>query len=180
MALNCKTSTWFEGKVKSEKPMEDGLTKSVKEDYVVDAFNFAEAETTLIEEVSAYVTGELNVEALKIASYKEVFFDEDPTADKWYKVKIQMIVPDEKSGKEKRTNINYLVQAPSTQGAFRNTEEIMKGSIIDYVVASITETNILDVIAKGEELKPKALKPLVEETEPIEPVAGEDGFEPLS
>ena len=43
MALNCKASTWFEAKIRSEKQIEDGLTKTVKEDYVVDALTFTEA-----------------------------------------------------------------------------------------------------------------------------------------
>ena len=177
MALNCKSSTWFEAKIKSEKQMEDGLTKPVKEDYVVDAFTFTEAETRILEEASAYYSGAISVESLKIASFKEVFFGEDPAADKWYKVKIQMIIPDEKTGKEKRTNINYLVQGASTQAAFDNTKEIMKGSLIDYVIAAITETNFLDVVVYDDLDKITAKKE--EQKEEEEPVSGEEGFEPL-
>ncbi|MDO4801999.1 MAG: DUF4494 domain-containing protein [Prevotellaceae bacterium] len=151
MSLNCKTSVWFEAKVKSEKQMADGLTKSVKEDYVVDALSFTEAEKRIVEEVTPFATGGLHVDALKIASFKEVFFDEDPNADKWYKVKIQMIEIDENTEKEKRTNIYYLIQASSMKNAFKNTEEVMQGAIIDYVVASVTETKFLDVFVYGEE-----------------------------
>ena len=151
MGLNCKASTWFEAKVAIEKQMADGMTKSVKEDYVVDALSFTEAEQRATEELSSYASGGLSVCALKIAAFKEVFFDENPDADKWYKVKIQMITYDENSDKEKRVNINYLVQASSTQAAFRNTEEIMNGSIVDYVVASVSETKIMDVFVYGME-----------------------------
>lgn len=175
MALNCKASTWFEAKIRSEKQMEDGLTKTVKEDYVVDALTFTEAEARILEEASAYYSGAISVEVLKIAAFKEVFFDEDPAADKWYKVKIQMIMFDEKTEKEKRTNINYLVQGASTQAAFKNTEEVMKGSLIDYAIASITETKFLDVVVYGELNESSKEK---EET-PTEPVSGEDGFEPI-
>ena len=149
MGLSCKASTWFEAKVVIEKQDADGNIKSSKEDYVVDALSFTEAEQRAIEELSSYASGGLSVGALKIAAFKEVFFDENPDADKWYKVKIQMITYDEKSEKEKRTNINYLVQAASTQGAFRNTEEIMDKSIVDYVVASVSETKIMDVLVYG-------------------------------
>ena len=82
---------------------------------------------------------------------------------------------DEKTEKEKRTNINYLVQGASTQAAFKNTEEVMKGSLIDYAIASITETKFLDVVVYGELNESSKEK---EET-PTEPVSGEDGFEPI-
>lgn len=145
MSITVKTSTWFEAKVRSEKMMADGMTKTVKEDYIVDALSFTEAEARITEEVSKVVSGGLNVDALKIASYKEVCFDDDATADKWYKVKIQMTTYDEKKDKELHRNIYYLIQGSSLQNAYKNAEEIMKGSIEDYVVASVTETKILDV-----------------------------------
>ncbi len=145
MSITVKTSTWFEAKVRSEKMMADGMTKTVKEDYIVDALSFTEAEARITEEVSKVVSGGLNVDALKIASYKEVCFDDDATADKWYKVKIQMTTYDEKKDKELHRNIYYLIQGISLQNAYKNAEEIMKGSIEDYVVASVTETKILDV-----------------------------------
>ncbi len=145
MSITVKTSTWFEAKVRSEKMMADGLTKTVKEDYVVDALSFTEAEARITEEVSKTVSGGLNVDALKIASFKEVCFDDDNTADKWYKVKIQTTTYDEKKDRELHRNFHYLIQGSSIQNAYKNAEEIMKGSIEDYAVASVTETKVLDV-----------------------------------
>ena len=52
---------------------------------------------------------------------------------------------DEKSEKEKRSTVNYLIQAASFPGAVKSIEEVMGGTMIDYVITSVTETQFMDV-----------------------------------
>ena len=143
--MRSRTATWFECKIRYEKVMEDGLQKKVTESYVVDALSFSEAEERIIEEMSSYISGEFDVSDIKKAAYKEVFFSDDEMADKWYKAKLQFITIDEKTEKEKRTSVNYLAQAGSFNGAVKNIDEVMGGTMIDYVIASVAETTIMDV-----------------------------------
>jgi hypothetical protein len=140
---------WFECKIRYEKVMEDGLQKKVNENYVVDALSFSEAETRIIEEMSAYISGEFEVADIKKAAFKEVFFTDDNIADKWYKAKLQFITIDEKTEKEKRSTVTYLVQAGSMNGAMKNIDEVMGGTMIDYVIASVAETTLMDVFEYG-------------------------------
>ena len=107
--MRSRTANWFECKVQYEKVMEDGLQKKVKELYTVDALSFSEAETRIIEEMAAYISGEYEVVDIKKAKYKEIFFSDDPMADRFYKAKLQFITIDEKTEKEKRQNVLYLV-----------------------------------------------------------------------
>ena len=144
--MRSKSAQWFECKIKYEKVMEDGLQKQVVEQYVVDALSFAEAEQRIIEEMSQYISGEFEVTDVKKAAYKEVFFDDDNAAsDRWYKAKLQFITFDEKTEKEKRTNVTYLVQACSLHNALDNIDTVMKGTMIDYVQANVGETQLVDV-----------------------------------
>lgn len=144
--MRSKLAQWFECKIKYEKVMEDGLQKQVVEQYVVDALSFAEAEQRIIEEMSQYISGEFEVADVKKAAYKEVFFDDDNAAsDRWYKAKLQFITFDEKTEKEKRTNVTYLVQACSLHNALDNIDTVMKGTMIDYVQANVGETQLVDV-----------------------------------
>ncbi len=129
--------------------MEDGLQKKVKENYVVDALSFTEAESRIMEEMSSYISGEFTIEDIKIASYKEIFFSEEEMADKWYKAKLQFITIDEKTEKEKRSNVNYLVQAGTLKGAVNNIESVMGTTMIDYVIAAVAETTLMDVFEYG-------------------------------
>ncbi len=147
--MRSRSAMWFECKIRYEKVMEDGLQKKVNENYVVDALSFSEAETRITEEMSAYISGEFEVADIKKAAYKEVFFTDDNIADKWYKAKLQFITIDEKTEKEKRSNIIYLVQAGSMNGAMKNIDEVMGGTMIDYVVASVAETTLMDVFEYG-------------------------------
>jgi hypothetical protein len=41
--------------------------------------------------------------------------------------------------------VNYLTQAGSFNGAVKNIEEVMGGTMIDYVIATVNETLIMDV-----------------------------------
>jgi hypothetical protein len=125
--------------------MEDGLQKKVTETYTIDALSFTEAEQRIMEEMSAYISGEFDIKDIKIAPYKEVFFCDDDMADRWYKTKLQFITIDEKTEKEKRSNVNYLVNAGTLNGAVKNIDEVMKGTMNDYVIASVSETSLMDV-----------------------------------
>ena len=147
--MRSRTANWFECKIRYEKVMEDGLQKKVNESYVVDALSFSEAEERIIEEMSSYISGEFDVADIKKAAYKEIFFDDSDMADKWYKAKIQFITIDEKTEKEKRSNVNYLVQAGTLRGAVGNVESVMGTTMIDYVIASVSETTLMDVFEYG-------------------------------
>jgi hypothetical protein len=131
--------------------MDDGLQKKVTEGYVVDALSFTEAEQRIMEELSSYISGEFTIKDIKIAPYKEIFFADMDSADRWYKAKLQFITIDEKTAKEKRSSINYLVNAGTLNGAVKNIEEVMGGTMIDYVIASIAETPLMDVYEYGKD-----------------------------
>lgn len=143
--MRSRTSTWFETKVKYQKTQEDGTEKVVSEAYVVDALSFTEAESVIIDEMSAYVSGELKVAGISKAGYGEIFFSDDETDDKWYKAKLQLITLDEKTEKEKRTNITYLVQAKSLARSLRYVDEVMGKTMMDYDIVGLNETKLMDV-----------------------------------
>ena len=149
ITMRSKTSLWFETKVKYDKTMEDGQPKKVIESYVVEAMSFGEAEEKITEEMSAYISGEFDVKAITPTTYGEIFFSENTNDDRWYKTKLQFITIDEKTEKEKRSNVYYLVQAASLNGAVKNIEEVMGTTMNDYVIAAINETKIMDVIEHG-------------------------------
>lgn len=155
--MRSRTANWFICDIRYEKVMEDGIQKKVKEPHVVDALSFSEAEERIIEEMSSYISGEFDVQEIDRAPFKEIFFSDDDMADKWYKAKLQFITIDEKTDKEKKTNVIYLVQAGSFDGARRNIDEVMGGTMIDYRIAAVSETNIMDVFeyvtSKKEEAK---------------------------
>ena len=137
--------TWFECKIQYEKTMENGMNKKVTEPYLVDALSFTEAEARIIEEMTPFISGEFTVSDIKRARYSELFFAEDAESDRWFKCKLTFITLDEKSGSEKKTSTNVLVQATDLRDAVKKLDEGMKGSMADYIIASVAETAIMDV-----------------------------------
>lgn len=143
--MKSRTAQWFICKVRYEKMQEDGMQKKVTESYVIDAVSFTEAEERITEEISAYISGEFEVKDISLAPFGEIFFDENPSADRYYKAKLAFITIDEKSGNEKRQNVTYLVHAENFNQAVKNVDEVMGGTMIDYEIISIAETQIMDV-----------------------------------
>lgn len=122
---------------------ENGTVKRVNEPYLVDALSFTEAESRIIEEMKPFISGEFSISAVKKTKIAEIFFDE--TADKYYQVKYNILLIDERTGAEKKSAVLTLVQASDFDAALANFREGMKGTMADYEIASITETQIMDV-----------------------------------
>lgn len=138
-------SEWFECKVRFDKTLETGLLKKVTETYLVDALSFTEAERRFIEEMTPYISGEFTVTDIKRARLADIFESPDAAADRWFKAKVAYITLDEKSGAEKRTNQQVLVQATDFRNAVGTLDKGMEGTLGDWLIVSITETPIMDV-----------------------------------
>lgn len=137
-------SQWFETKVKYDKTMFDtGAIKSVTEPYLVDALSFTEAEARITKEMEPFVSGELTVTAVRKVRFEDVLYHEG--GDRWYKVKINMITIDEKTGAEKRSASFSLVQASEFKLALDYFLEAMKSVLFDFEIVNITEMAYIDV-----------------------------------
>lgn len=142
---------WFECKISYEKLQENGMQKRVTEPYLVDALSFTEAEARIIEEVRPFISGEFTVADVTRKRYSELFFNEN--GDRFYEVKVYFITLDEKTSMEKRTPARMICQASTIQEAILLLEEGMKGTLADYTIASVAETQIMDVYPFDEEEK---------------------------
>lgn len=143
--ITSRTSDYFEVGVRYAKTQEDGTEKNVTEKYVIDALSFAEAEASIIKEMETYISGDYRITSEVQASYHEVVLNDKLNADKYYKAKVAFITIDERTGKEKRSNVTYLVQAANLNNAIANIEEFFGNTMIDYSITSVTETKIMDV-----------------------------------
>jgi hypothetical protein len=134
---------FFEAKVKYRKTIEGGEQKLVTEAYLLEALSYTEAEAKTIEEVSAYISGEFKLSSLRVTNFSEVY--SFVNADRWFKSKVSLSSYDEESGKEKRTNNYLLIQANNVIEAYNNTVIAMKGTMGDFSITTISETNLIDV-----------------------------------
>ena len=136
---------YFECGIRYEKTLENGMQKKVTELYIVDALSFTEAEQRITKEMGCYISGDFEVVTEKITNYSEVIASDNAEADKWYKVKINIVTIDDKMGKEKKAAVYYLIQAKDIDDARRMTNKHMEGSVLDWDCEAVSETKIMDV-----------------------------------
>lgn len=134
----------YECGVRYERTMENGMTKKVTELYLVDALSFAEAEGRITNEMEPYISGEFDVVTIKRTNISEIV-EGLSTADKWFKAKLRYITIDEKTGKEKKQAVHFIVRASDINNAHICVVEHMKGSVMDYEIATLDETKIMDL-----------------------------------
>lgn len=134
----------YECGVRYERTMENGMTKKVTELYLVDALSFAEAEGRITNEMEPYISGEFDVVTIKRTNISEIV-EGLSTAYKWFKAKLMYITIDEKTGKEKKQAVHFIVRASDINNAHICVVEHMKGSVMDYEIATLDETKIMDL-----------------------------------
>lgn len=142
---------WFECKVRYDKTLDTGMIKTVTEPYLVDALSFTEAEARIIEEMKPYISGEFTISDIKRVKFSDTFFNE--SGDRYYKARLYFITLDEKSGAEKKTAVNMLVQASTVKETVEIVDAEMKKTMIDYTIASVAETPLMDVFPYSKEQK---------------------------
>lgn len=133
---------YFECKVKHRKTDETGIQKVVTELFLVDAISYTEAESRIIEQAKQFVAGEFKVTNIRATNYAEVHPSDE--SDYWFKSKVSLIAYDEETGKERKTSFYILVQANDAKQAYENTIQVMKNTMGEYSIPSVSETKIID------------------------------------
>ena len=136
-------NTWFLCKVKFQKTDEEGRQKMVTEPYLFDAISFTEAESRAFEKLAEELSTEFSVTNISKSNITEIVPNEN--ADEWYKCKVAFVMLDEDSGKEKKVNNYFLVQANNVKEAVEGVEESLKEMLVPFEIPSVTLTTIMDV-----------------------------------
>lgn len=136
--------TLYECGIRYKKVADNGFTKKVTELYLVDALSFAEAEGRITNEMEPYISGDFDVVTIKRTNISKIV-EGLSTGRKWFKAKLMYITIDEKTGKEKKQAVHFIVRASDINNAHICVVEHMKGSVIDYEIATLDETKIMDL-----------------------------------
>ena len=145
MEVRSITKQFYEVTSKVTRTCEDGMEKVVKDTIIVSAVSFSDAEKKATE----FYEGETleKVCAIKESTYREYVKRTDiPPHFSFYKVTVGMITINEVTGKEKTTKVAYLVDAGSTKEAEDVINKMFGGTVIDYKIISIKETNVTYIV----------------------------------
>ena len=133
---------WIETKLRYNKLKENGVVKKVTETYLVEALSVTEAEAQITREMQPYISGEFTVTAAKKSEIAEVITTDGEGF--WYKLRVMFISFNERTGAAKLTPHDFMVQARDIEEAIAIFKEDVN-LLVDYKLAGITETPVMDV-----------------------------------
>jgi hypothetical protein len=142
---------WVEVRVSYDGVTEKGEKANMKETWLVRAATFAEAESRATEKVCAYNGVEdvgveacvkRNIAALWVSSLND---------DKFYKVRCEGLLVNEKTGKERIVKRDYLILSPNMLDAYETFVKRMSDSdFSEFEVLGINLTPIVEVLSDHE------------------------------
>ena len=136
---------YYEIKTQYNKLGEDGQPKKVTESFLVDALSCTEAEAIGITEVQPFSTDNFKVCNVRETKIAELF--QRDVEGKWYACRLYALQIDEK-GNEKKFPVLIYVKATEVKDAESFVMLQLKKSVQEWVIASVTETKIIDVFTK--------------------------------
>ena len=159
--LRTRSGFWMEAVVAFNETNEKGLSKEVKERYVIEASSFIDGEQRIRDEFNYANKPIKTVSNMIRPKYGTITFSDDSEAENFYKVKVviteEIEVKTRKGGvrtKTKAVSHFHLVQAASNEAARRAVVEVVyKDSNADYEIADVVKTRILDVLENDKHLK---------------------------
>lgn len=142
---------WVEVRVSYDGVTEKGEKTNMKETWLVRAATFAEAETRATEKVCAYNGVEdVGVEAC-VKRNIAAFWVSSLNGDKFYKVRCEGLLVNEKTGKERIVKRDYLVLSPNMLDAYETFIKCMSDTeFSEYEVLGINLTPIVEVLSDHE------------------------------
>lgn len=142
---------WVEVRVSYDGVAGKGEKTNMKETWLVRAATFAEAETRATEKVCAYNGVEdVGVEAC-VKRNIAAFWVSSLNGDKFYKVRCEGLLVNEKTGKERIVKRDYLILSPNMLDAYETFVKCMSDSdFSEYEVSGINLTPIVEVLSDHE------------------------------
>lgn len=142
---------WVEVRVSYDGVTEKGEKANMKETWLVRAATFAEAESRAtekvcasngVEDVDVEACVKRNIDALWVSSLN---------GDKFYKVRCEGLLVNEKTGKERIVKRNYLIISPNMLDAYETFVKCMSNSdFSEFEVSGINLTPIVEILSNHE------------------------------
>ena len=142
---------WVEVRVSYDGVAENGKETNMKETWLVRAATFAEAESRATEKVCAYNGVEdVGVEVC-VKRNIAAFWVSSLNGDKFYKVRCEGLLVNEKTGKERIVKRDYLILSPNMLDAYETFVKCMSDSdFSEFEVSGINLTPIVEILSDHE------------------------------
>ena len=123
-----------------EKQTGEDNPGKVKETYLVNAVNCADAEQQVMDEIKPFVFGDVSTPQIRVRQFFDVFPGD---GENYYEAKVEMITID--GDKESRKAVKVLVQDDTIDGALKKLHyKHLAG--FDCEILSIAKSPVLDIL----------------------------------
>ena len=142
---------WVEVRVSYDGVAENGKETNMKETWLVRAATFAEAESRATEKVCASNGVEdVGVEAC-VKRNIAAFWVSSLNGGKFYKVRCEGLLVNEKTGKERIVKRDYLILSPNMLDAYETFIKCMSDTdFSEFEVSGINLTPIVEILSDHE------------------------------
>ena len=137
---------FHEVKAVYEKQTGEDNPAKVKETYLVEAVNCADAEKQVMDEIKPFVFGDVITKQVRVRQFFDIFPGD---GENWYEAKVEMITIED-NGHEARMAVKFLIQEDSIHQALKELKSNLSGYDCDII--SIAKSPVLDILRpeKGE------------------------------
>lgn len=135
--------SYFTVTCKYTKRQEDGKVKRVSEKYLCDALSIVEADAIVTENLEPYISDEFFTSKVENSPIAEVMGDKE--CGRFWLFKVAFITFNEKSGENKRAISQMLVGALDFVNAIEEFNAGMKGTMEDFEIVGLSETQIKEI-----------------------------------
>ena len=150
---------WKEATISYSAANEKGIMIKHREQYVVEALDFIQAQSRITDEMQA-ANRKIIVDPIKTPKYGEICFNESLNCEDYFKVKVQVSeeveVNSRKGGTKIKTKLRtreHLIQADSDAAARAAIHDcVYKGSLENWEIVAINKTKIMGVLEREKHL----------------------------
>lgn len=132
--------SYFIATCKYEKMQENGAVKRVSEKYLCDALSIVEADAVVTENLKPYISGDFFTSKVENSTIAEVLGDKE--TDKFYLAKVAFVTVNERSGKEKKSTVQWLVGGTDFNDAYEMVLREINKCLGDVEIIALSESPI--------------------------------------
>jgi hypothetical protein len=138
--------SWYKFRIKYSKQLDNGKTKKVSEEYLVDSVSFSDTESQAHKAATEVMgTRDFDVTHISREAVSEIIGKGDDEDGHWYKANVSIFTESDDSEEKKVSSQVIYVHAEDTKQADTLLREHMKDSMFEWAVKSIGETKVLQV-----------------------------------
>lgn len=130
---------FHEVKAVYEKQTGEDNPAKVKETYLVEAVNCADAEKQVMDDIKPFVFGDVSTKQVRVLQFFDIFPGD---GENWYEAKVEMITID--GDKESRKAVKVLVQDNTIDAALKELHKHLAS--FDCEILSIAKSPVLDIL----------------------------------